>query len=284
MAREPETRAFDYDVALSFSGRDRRQAANLAKALQRRGVTVFYDRWIDELWGRDLNLELPQIYSRRSLYVIILYSANYETTPWGQHEFRTALDRYVRSFGREYILPVLLDDSALPPPISSISYLHWSRHRAGGIAEIFARTKLKLRSAASLRDFRDVIVVNWSIVAALGQNTDDIVDTAIARGKSIQLPAMDIGGEFVELIIDPGLVLATCNTNYDLREMLYVFFVELYWDCSMPVKIKHTTPDRVVRTRDGEREIEWSGAVHRLIATVSGDTIRSLYVENTVGA
>lgn len=46
---------FDYDVAISFAGEQRREAEAIAKCLTDSGVKVFYDKYEQaNLWGKDL--------------------------------------------------------------------------------------------------------------------------------------------------------------------------------------------------------------------------------------
>lgn len=44
---------YQFDVAISFSGSDRRIARSIAKALNKKDITVFYDEWAQhQLWER----------------------------------------------------------------------------------------------------------------------------------------------------------------------------------------------------------------------------------------
>lgn len=46
---------FDYDVALSFAGEDRGYVQQVADALRRAGIRVFYDVFaLVDTWGADL--------------------------------------------------------------------------------------------------------------------------------------------------------------------------------------------------------------------------------------
>jgi hypothetical protein len=46
---------FEYDIALSFAGEQRKQVEEIAQCLEAAGVEVFYDNFSkSQLWGEDL--------------------------------------------------------------------------------------------------------------------------------------------------------------------------------------------------------------------------------------
>ncbi|WP_109117125.1 TIR domain-containing protein [Azospirillum sp. TSO22-1] len=107
-----------YEVALSFAGEQRHYADRLARSLQARGVSVFYDGFERaRLWGRDLAEEFHGIYSERAKRVVMLVSEQYITKMWCNHERRSATSKYLQS-SDSYILPVRFDN-AWPPGLPS---------------------------------------------------------------------------------------------------------------------------------------------------------------------
>ena len=114
---------YEYDVALSFAGEDRtfvEECANIMAALELR---VFYDSYEEaELWGKDLYVFLADIYSKKSKYTIIFVSDSYKRKRWTKHEFKFACERMFKE-EREYILPVLLDDTLLDGIPETMGYL-----------------------------------------------------------------------------------------------------------------------------------------------------------------
>lgn len=106
-------RNFEFDIALSFAGEDRKIARELADLLIEKNVIVFYDSHARaELWGKD-HRHLQSIYRDKARYCIILVSKAYLETPWTRYELRQAQARAFRE-SREYILPLALDDTELP--------------------------------------------------------------------------------------------------------------------------------------------------------------------------
>lgn len=83
-----------YDVVLSFAGEDRDRASELAFALKRRGLKVFYDN--DEvaiLWGENLYERLGDIFQTQSRFCIPILSRHYVQKPWTLHELKFAQAR-----------------------------------------------------------------------------------------------------------------------------------------------------------------------------------------------
>ncbi len=118
-----KTPDFEFDVALSFAGEDRTHAETLAKILRECGVRVFYDEFLKAtLWGKDLYQHLQQIYKDKARYCVVFVSVNYIEKNWTKHELQQAQARSFAS-DREYILPLRLDDTALPGVPPTIGYL-----------------------------------------------------------------------------------------------------------------------------------------------------------------
>jgi formylglycine-generating enzyme required for sulfatase activity len=124
-----------FDVAISFAGEDRRHAKALADILIQYGLTVFYDEYRQaELWGKNLNLYLADVYAKRSKCVVILLSRHYAQKVWPVHELKSALSNAIRQ-SAEYILPVRLDDTTIPGINPDIAYLRCPPLNVGEIAE-----------------------------------------------------------------------------------------------------------------------------------------------------
>ncbi len=138
-----DTQGFDYDVALSFSGIDRKYAENLAGQLRQNDITVFYDRSEQaDLWGRNLQIHLSELYRIRSRYCVVLVSESYVASHWTKVEFEAAL---ACEFERRntYILPIRLDDTELSGLLPTRGFVD-ARHFS--VEEIVAMIKSKLTS------------------------------------------------------------------------------------------------------------------------------------------
>jgi len=124
LARAPEVTYFDYDVTLSFAGEDRVHAEKLAVLLRESGVKVFYDTYEKStLWGKDLYVHLREIYNRRARFCVIFVSAHYAEKLWTNHERQAAQERAFEEKGREYILPIRIDQTAIPGLPKTLCYL-----------------------------------------------------------------------------------------------------------------------------------------------------------------
>lgn len=112
-----------YDVALSFAGEDREHARKLAELLTSSGFSVFYDEYEKAtLWGRNLYSHLSDVYQNKARYCLILISSNYARKLWTRREREAAQARAFRE-SREYILPLRLDDTALPGIEETVGYI-----------------------------------------------------------------------------------------------------------------------------------------------------------------
>lgn len=137
-APAPDTAgAHRYDVCISFAGIDRSIAERIAIALrsgemQRR---VFYDEFEKtRLWGQELFDYLHTVYSRDSRFCVILFSHAYRKRAWTRHELRAAQTRLLTE-RESYILPVALDEGAVPEPFAQIGYWAFSPGDEEQIAE-----------------------------------------------------------------------------------------------------------------------------------------------------
>ncbi len=138
--------AYEYDAALSFAGTERTLAERLASILRENGVKVFYDAFYPEhLWGKDLAVEFDKIYRKESRYCVIFVSHEYVIRLWTIHERRSALARFLADRGKEYILPIKVEDVELEGLAPTIGYLSLESYPIEQIAEILLR-KLNAKS------------------------------------------------------------------------------------------------------------------------------------------
>jgi hypothetical protein len=134
-------RRFDYDVALSFAGSDRKYAERLAEELRAVGVAVFYDQFDQAaLWGKNLHAYLTELYRLRARYCVVFLSANYGREGWTRLELDAALAREFE-YGHEYILPIRLDDTTVPGILPTRGYLDWRKYSVDAIVDM-VRTRL----------------------------------------------------------------------------------------------------------------------------------------------
>lgn len=137
---------YDFDVALSFAGEDRQVASELNSALSSCGVHVFYDLTMQaSLWGKDLYQHLQEIYRDKARYCVVLVSEHYVRKLWTRHELKQAQARAFQQ-SNEYILPVRLDDTALPGLNSTVGFIDL---RATTIPQLAALIMDKLGIAAA---------------------------------------------------------------------------------------------------------------------------------------
>ena len=114
---------FEYDIALSFAGEDRKYADDLAKCLTQNNIKVFYDKYeIADLWGKDLYEHLAEVYQDAAKFCVMFVSKNYAEKLWTNHERKNAQARAFKD-KQEYILPIKLDDTTIAGLPDTTAYI-----------------------------------------------------------------------------------------------------------------------------------------------------------------
>lgn len=113
-----------FDVALSFAGTEREHAEKLAKTLKDNGFSVFYDEFYPEyLWGKNLVDTFDEVFRKRARFCVLFISKEYVLRNWTNQERQSAQARALKEKGKEFILPIRVDDSDLPGMPDTIAYL-----------------------------------------------------------------------------------------------------------------------------------------------------------------
>lgn len=133
---------YDYDVALSFAGEDRKYVERVAEILKEYGIRVFYDRFEEiDSWGKDLYVHLDEVYRLKARYCVMFISEHYATKLWTNHERKSAQARAFQE--REaYILPARFDDTEIPGIRPTVGYVDLRNTSPSQLAEkIIAKLK-----------------------------------------------------------------------------------------------------------------------------------------------
>ena len=113
-----------FDVAISFAGTEREHAEKLATTLKDAGFSVFYDEFYPEyLWGKNLVDTFDEIFRKRSRYCVIFISKEYKDRVWTNHERQSAQARALNEKGKEYILPIKVDETELDGMPPTVGYV-----------------------------------------------------------------------------------------------------------------------------------------------------------------
>jgi hypothetical protein len=119
---------FDYDVAFSFAGEDRRIVESLANRLKQQNVSVFYDRDKQAaVWGENLQEYLTDVYLKRARFCVMFISQPYAEKMWTRQERRAAMARAMEQ-KHAYILPIRLDRTELEGLLPTVAYINFSDH------------------------------------------------------------------------------------------------------------------------------------------------------------
>ncbi len=130
---------FEYDIGLSFAGRQRSYVEEVASRLRDEGVRVFYDDYEKaDLWGKDLHSHLSEVYEHLCRYCVLFVSAEYARRVWTNHERQHAQARALKE-QKEYILPVRFDDTSIPGLLHTVSYVDARTTSARVLAELLVK-------------------------------------------------------------------------------------------------------------------------------------------------
>jgi len=114
--------AFQYDVFLSHSSRDRQAVQQLAGRLKADGLRVWLDDWIIQP-GDSIPLAIEQgLESSRTL--VLVMSKNAFASDWVTLERHTALFRDPSNQRRRFV-PIRLDDSEIKDSLRQFAYVDW---------------------------------------------------------------------------------------------------------------------------------------------------------------
>ncbi len=114
----------NFDVAISFAGNEREYALQLAEQVRAAGFAVFYDDFYPEqLWGKNLTVFFDEIFRKKSRFCVVFISQEYRDRKWTIQEVRSAQARALEEKGREYILPIRVDDTELEGMLPTLGYV-----------------------------------------------------------------------------------------------------------------------------------------------------------------
>ncbi len=118
------------------------------RACQERGLRVFYDRdKNNEWWGGNFIRQQRSVYSSQTRYFVPFLSHEYIAKPIPMDEFSSAMMTAVHQ-GDGYILPVLMDDVAVPPELLH-PHIHYLRARDYTPEQLAAEIEARVRQATA---------------------------------------------------------------------------------------------------------------------------------------
>lgn len=120
-------------IFISYSYDDKSFVAWLVERLARENISVWYD--INEInVGDSLNKKIQEGI-KSSSFIIIVLSKSGVKSKWVNYEFNTALVYSAQKQGVR-ILPVLIDDTVIPPNLSSIRYADFTKNKDLALQEL----------------------------------------------------------------------------------------------------------------------------------------------------
>jgi len=131
---------FEYDVVISFGGRDRKLAQEISQGLKAAGLRVFYDKDHQHaLLGEDLAAYLHSTYFTKSRFAVALLSRAFLASKWaGNWEWHAVLARMQQQQGG-YVLPYVVEDVVVPGLSPSIGYARASEYSVDQFCDLVVR-------------------------------------------------------------------------------------------------------------------------------------------------
>ena len=132
--RKTDSRVFD--IALSYAEEDRRYVERVAKCLEKEGVKVFYDKFMQiDAWGKDLYSHLADVYRNQAKFCVMFLSKAYATKAWTNLERQNAQARAFQE-NEEYILPVRMDDTEVLGISPLLGYVNGNDYTANQLCKM----------------------------------------------------------------------------------------------------------------------------------------------------
>jgi hypothetical protein len=134
MSSTPDATEYEFDIAVSFAGENRKYVEDVVRAVQGSGdLKVFYDQdYRYDLWGEDGVEFFTRVFNERARFVVMFISHHYAEKEWPRLEKRSALSRALTQ-RTAYVLPVRLDDTKLEGLLPTVQYLDAVREGISGI-------------------------------------------------------------------------------------------------------------------------------------------------------
>ena len=108
-------------------------------------VAVFYDGfYAAQLWGKDLVEFFDDVYRRQSRFCVMFVSSEYCDRMWTVQERRSAQARALEERGREYLLPIRVENVELPGLLPTVGYVSIDEYPIEKIARLLIE---KVRAA-----------------------------------------------------------------------------------------------------------------------------------------
>jgi TIR domain len=151
---------YQYEIAFSFAGEDRKYVDQVARILRNSSINVFYDAFEQtNLWGKDLYAHLDDVYRHRARYCVMFISQAYKNKLWTNHERESAQARAFKEH-QDYILPARFDDTEIPGIRPTLGYIDLRGCTPRELAKLI---KEKLKGTGDRKTHRRVVGTRASL-------------------------------------------------------------------------------------------------------------------------
>lgn len=185
----------EYDIAVSFAGEHREYVEQTVRLCQAQGLKVFYDKDKgNDWWGGSFLRAQRNIYSAQTRFFVPFLSQEYLSKPIPMDEFSSAMMTAVKR-GDGYILPVLMDDTAIPADLLH-PHIHYLRAKDNTPEQLAGHLREKVRGAeASGQSLQAIGVV---VTKALGVRLPKIVPMSWSKYEQLDAVFEHVSTRFKE--------------------------------------------------------------------------------------
>jgi TIR domain len=198
-----------YDVFISYSNRDREIVDRIAGDLAQHGVKIFYDRELvpGEAWAPRLAHEI-----KSAKNVLVILSPAYVKSAWAQKELEAAT--LSEAEGNTRIIPVLVEDTEIPPFLRSKHYADLRENYKGGLELIQKALTAQPETSeeSKWRTSRRIIDLLGVMVSLLGAAGSVVVTLASEKAVRAAPSVLAVVGTVMALTVLIGVM-----SGYRLR-------------------------------------------------------------------
>lgn len=128
-------------IFISHSSKDKEFARILRNSLHAENIDTWFDE--DDILVGDDFIQSIEEGLEKSDFIAIVLTPNFETGPWAQKEYRTALTEQINK-GKTKILPIKVKESNLPAMLRSISHADFSKDYDQGFKILLRSIRLRI--------------------------------------------------------------------------------------------------------------------------------------------
>jgi hypothetical protein len=248
-------------VFISHSNQDKEFVEQLARDLDNRGISVWFDKWELKV-GDSLRRKISEGIHESSYFIVVVSQAS-KNSKWVAQELDEAFARQVEHDGN-FILPVVLDKSAIPSMLSGLLYADFSMDYEHGLNALL-RLFLGRSYYHDAEKGSDKGMVNPGFfflrheeyvtiqISSVWDGIVEFVDAARAALRVARKQSLDVVGRVGASLLKygAGLGMTTINTEAGIRVVGEHWSIDGRWELgNEDPAVHYNVTLRIDRTSD----------------------------------